>query len=29
MGGSESKEEEVAYNHLKDQVKEWDEADSS
>lgn len=28
MGSSESKEEEVEYNLLKDQVQEWDEADA-
>ena len=28
MGGSESKEEEVEYNHLKEQVQQWDEADA-
>ena len=29
MGGSQSKEEEVEYNLLKDQVQEWDEANAT
>ena len=29
MGGSESKEVEVEYNHLKEQVQEWEEADAT
>ena len=29
MGGSESKDDEVEYNHLKEQVQEWEEADAT